>query len=402
MTATTETPPPSRIEVTVKKGRDKALRQDHPWLFSGAIDRQRGPSNAALATVLAANGKELGTGLWNPKSQIRVRMLHRGPAQVIDTRFFAKRIERAMALREATVPADTNGYRLLNAEGDELPGWTIDRFGDLLVSQVTAAGLDQLQEPAFEALHAAVPDLDIFQLNSVRIRRHEGLSEDDVWLRGEPRTHAPFTEHGLRFTAELGSGQKTGFYLDQRDNRRQAERLAGDREVLDLFAHTGAFSLYALRGGASQVTAVESSARLVERGQADATANGLPTDRLNWTKANVFEDLRQRQERYGLVICDPPSLVARRSDLNAGARAYKDLNRLAFQRTATGGYLMTFSCSAGVDPKLFRQILFAAATEAGVRASLLRPLAAAPDHPVSISHLQGEYLKGWLVHVSSR
>jgi 23S rRNA (cytosine1962-C5)-methyltransferase len=169
--------------------------------------------------------------------------------------------------------------------------------------------------------------------------------------------------------------------------------------VLDLFAHTGAFALYAVRGGASRVVCVESSARLIEIGRDHVTLNGLPAERLEWVKANVFEDLRQREERYGLVVCDPPPLVRKRPDLDAAARAYKDLNRLALARVEPGGFLLTFSCSGAVDTKLFRQIFFAAAVEAGARVALLQPLAAAPDHPVDITHPQGEYLKGWLAVV---
>ncbi len=199
-----------------------------------------------------------------------------------------------------------------------------------------------------------------------------------------------------RFTADLEAGQKTGFYCDQRENRRLVERYAAGRSVLDLFAHSGAVGLYALRGGATRVVHVESSARLLERGRRHYEANGVAADRAEWVKANVFEDLRERQERYGLVVCDPPPLVRKRDDLNAAARAYKDLNRLALQRLAPGGLFLTFTCSGAVDAKLFRQILFAAAVEAGVRLSLLAPLGAAPDHPVAVTHPQGEYLKGWL------
>jgi 23S rRNA (cytosine1962-C5)-methyltransferase len=211
---------------------------------------------------------------------------------------------------------------------------------------------------------------------------------------------ASFTESGLAFTAELAGGQKTGFYCDQRDNRRLAESLAGGRSVLDLFAHAGAFGVYAMRGGAARVTHVESSPRLRERGLRCYESNGLDADRVEWVRANVFEDLRERTETYGLVICDPPPLVRKRPDLDSAARAYKDLNRLALQRVAPGGFLLTFSCSGAVDTKLFRQIFFAAAVEAGVRVALLRPLAAAPDHPVAVTHPQGEYLKGWLASVA--
>jgi 23S rRNA (cytosine1962-C5)-methyltransferase len=347
--------------------------------------------------VFDAGERPLGLGFHSPRSQIRVRLLG---AEAAGRAFFADRIAEAVALRQAVLPPETTGFRLLNAEGDGVPGWTVDRFGDVLVSQITVAGLEAVRGEAYAALAAAVPGAAIVQSNDVPVRRAEGLPfNGDETIAGQPPAAARFTESGLLFTAELSGGQKTGFYCDQRENRRRAERLAGGRTVLDLFAHTGAFGVYALRGGASRVVLVESSTRLIERGREHVALNGFAADRTEWVKANVFEDLRQREETYGLVVCDPPPLVRKRPDLDAAARAYKDLNRLALSRVAPGGFLLTFSCSGAVDAKLFRQIFFAAAVEARARVDLLEPLAAAPDHPVAITHPQGEYLKGWLAWV---
>jgi len=383
---------PSRV--VLQPGRDKAVREGHPWIFSGAVARLEGAADAPLVQVFDAAGRPLGLGFHSPRSQIRVRML--GPeVERADRSFFAARLGEAAALRRAVLPSETTGYRLLNAEGDGVPGWTVDRFGDVLVSQITVAGLEALRGEAYAALAELLPACAILQMNDLPARRSEGLSRDDEVITGPIPEAAPFLESGLRFVADLAGGQKTGFYCDQRENRRLAERLAGGRTVLDLFAHSGAFGLYALRGGAEQVTLVESSPRLIERGR-----ELLADPRAIWVKANVFEDLRQRTESYGMVICDPPSLVHKRADLDAAARAYKDLNRLALGRVTPGGFLLTFSCSGAVDTKLFRQIFFAAAVEARVRVALLQPLAAAPDHPVAITHPQGEYLKGWLAAVT--
>jgi len=405
----------ARAQVWLKRGREGPVLQGHPWVFSGAVERVDGAHEAALARVVAADGRYLGTGLWSPRSQIRVRMLtgpqgrHAGAkpqageaergAATIDRDFFAARLAEAVRLRDLVVPAETTGYRVVNAEGDGLPGWVVDRYGDVLVSQVTAAGLERLRGEAYVALGEAFPGLAIVQSNDVPARRAEGLSKDDEVVHGTPPAQAGFTESGLHLRAEIG-GQKTGFYCDQRENRRLAERLAGGRAVLDLFAHAGAFGLYALRGGATKVVYVESSPRLIDHGREHLGLNpALAADRAEWVRANVFEDLRQREERYGLVICDPPPLARRRGDVEKSARAYKDLNRLAFQHLEPGGHLLTFSCSGLVDAKLFRQVLFAAAGEADVRVRLLQPLAAAPDHPVAITHPQGEYLKGWWCEV---
>ncbi len=207
-------------------------------------------------------------------------------------------------------------------------------------------------------------------------------------------TEARFTENGFAFTADLTGGQKTGFYCDQRPNRQLAETLAGDAVVLDLFSHSGAFTLYALRGGARSVVAMESAARLNERARRHLADNALDAARVSWIEGNAFEELRRLERRFDLVVCDPPPLVRRRADLDAGARAYKDLNRQALMHLAPGGFLLTFSCSAAVDTKLFRQILYAAAVESRRRVVLLDPLAAGPDHPIGVTPPRGRVPQG--------
>ena len=392
--------PGREAHIHLRPGREKSVRDGHPWIFSGAVAHFGGAPDAPLARVFDAGGKPLGLGFHSPRSQIRVRLLGAG-VEAADRTFFAARLAEAAALRSAVLPPDTTGYRLLNAEGDGVPGWIVDRYGDVLVSQITVAGLEALRDEAYAALREACPGCAILQMNDVPSRRAEGLpTEPDEAVAGEPPAEVRFTEAGLAFTAELAGGQKTGFYADQRENRRRAGLLAADRTVLDLFAHTGAFAVHALRGGARRVTCVESAHRLLDRGRLHVEANGFDPGAVEWVKANVFEDLRQRTETYGLVICDPPPLVRKRPDVDAAARAYKDLNRLALGRVEPGGFLLTFSCSGAVDTKLFRQIFFAAAVEARVRVALLEPLAAAPDHPVAITHPQGEYLKGWLARVT--
>lgn len=382
--------------IKLKRDRDKPLEQGHPWLFSGAIAQENAAPDAALAAVESARGKSLGLGLYSPSSQIRVRMLGQAEGP-IDRGFFRARLERALALRHGLLPPETTGYRLVNAEGDALPGWIIDRYGDVLVSQVTVAGLELLRAEAYAALRELFPELAILQSNQTAARRHEGLVQKDEKIAGKVGEQVEFLESGLRFVAELHGGQKTGFYLDQRPNRRLVERLARERRVLDLFAHAGAFSAYALRGGARSVVAVESAPRLIERGREQIASNALPAEKVEWVQADVFQDLRHRHEVFDLIVCDPPPLVKRRGDLDAGARAYKDVNRLALKRLAPGGLLMTFSCSATIDARLFRQILFSAAVEAERRVVLLEPLGPGWDHPVSINHPEGEYLKGWLL-----
>jgi len=384
--------------VRLKAGRERALRRGHPWLYSGAVASEEGPAEAALARVEAADGSFVGTGFYSPRSRIRVRLPGPGVA-TIDAGWLGRRLTEAIALRRDLVPPRTDGYRVVNAEGDGLPGWTVDRFGTVLVSEITVAGLDRMRDDAYAALAEAFPGTTLVHLGASAGRRAEGLDQETRVVAGALPEPVRFLERGMAFRAEIG-GQKTGFYCDQRENRRRVEELAAGRAVLDLFAHAGAFSMFALRGGARSVTAVESAPRLIEAAGKVAGENGLDRSKFEPVCADVFADLREREAPYGLVVCDPPPLARRRSQVDAAARAYKDVNRLAIARLAPGGLLLTFSCSGAVDTRLFRQILFAAADEAGVRLQLLEPLAAAPDHPVSVFHPEGEYLKGWLARAA--
>ena len=397
--------------MVLSRGRDRSARQGHPWIFSGAVARTEGPEDSPLARVTSAEGETLGVGFYSAGSRIRVRLV-RSDDGAVDRDLFRERIAEALALRRRVVPAGTTGYRILNAEGDFLPGWTVDRFGDTLVSQITSAGLERMRSEAYAALRELVPHTAILQRNRGGMRRREGLSEEDELIAGAAHdgdaggaaaravadfAEARFTENGFAFTADLIGGQKTGFYCDQRQNRQLAATFSGDADVLDLFSHSGAFTAYALRGGARSVLAVESAARLNERARRHLADNALDAERVTWLEGNAFDELRHLERRFDLIVCDPPPLVRRRADLDAGARAYKDLNRQALLHLAPGGFLLTFSCSAAVDPKLFRQILFAAAVESRRRVVLLDPLGAGPDHPIGVTHLEGEYLKGWLV-----
>lgn len=398
------------MRITLSPGRERPIRDGHPWVFSGAIQSESGDREAAVAEVFDASGARLGAGFYSAASQIRVRMLASDPqrrapgstsaaavaAGGVDADYFERQLRAAASWRQPLLPPGTTGYRLLNAEGDGLPGWTVDRFGSVLVSQITSAGLEKLRGAAYEALGRLYPGAPILHLGDLAARREEGLPLVAETVSGPVPREAAFEESGLKFVAELEGGQKTGFYCDQRDSRRLVESLARGRRVLDLFSHSAAFSLYALRGRARSVTAVESAGRLHGLGKRLVIENHLDPGRTEFVTADVFEDLRQRRETYDLVICDPPPLAKRRTHLDKAARAYKDLNRLALGRLAPGGLLLTFSCSGAIDSKLFRQILFAAAVEARVELALLAPLAAAVDHPVSVFHPQGEYLKGWL------
>ncbi len=279
---------PDRVRLVLRPGRERPLLDGHPWLFSGAVASAGGPAEAPLAAVYAAGGEPVGVGFHSPHAALRARIVARDPEARVDRDLFGARIDRALALREAVLPPATDGYRLLNAEGDGVPGWTVDRFGEVLVSQMTAYGLEALRSEAYAALVQRFPDAPIVHLavpagRGARAGRAEpGLATADEVVAGQVALPAevPFRESGFELTAEVGGGQKTGFYCDQRENRRRVERLAGGRTVLDLFAHAGAFGLYALRGGAPRIVGVESSPRQAARAAQWLGANGLDDGRI--------------------------------------------------------------------------------------------------------------------------
>lgn len=383
--------PPERI-LRLRADREHAVRKGHPWVFSGAIRSESGADDAVIARVESDRGEFLGLGFYSRESQIRARLLE-GETAWRGVEFFTDRVVAALRLRRRVVGPDTTGYRLLNAEGDGVPGWTIDRFGDVLVSQITSAGLDRLRGEGYAAVARLLPECSVLQSNDLAARRLEGLGLEDQEVAGQPPRVAAFTENGLRLEADLASGQKTGYYCDQRENRLLAARVAPAARVLDLFAHSGGFALLAARHGAAGVLAVDSSQSALDRLVAHARLNELSG--IEPRRADVFEFLRQVEGEFDVVICDPPPLARRRADVERAARAYKDVNRLAMKRLAPGGQLFTFTCSGAVDATLFRQILVAAAHEAGIALSWLKPLAAGPDHPIAAGHPEGEYLKGW-------
>jgi 23S rRNA (cytosine1962-C5)-methyltransferase len=382
---------PERL-LRLRADRGYAVRKGHPWVFSGAVRSDTGVDDAAIARVESDRGEFLGLGFYSRESQIRARLLE-GETVWRGEEFFTDRVVAAQRLRRCVIGPDTTGYRLINAEGDGVPGWTVDRFGDVLVSQITSAGLEKVREAAYAALAGLLPECSVLQSNDLPSRRLEGLGLEDREVAGRPPSVARFAEHGLLLEADLAGGQKTGYYCDQRENRLLAARVAQGARVLDLFTHSGGFALHAARGGAARVVAVDSSQAALDRLDVHARLNRLSA--IEARRADVFEFLRQAEGEFDIVICDPPPLARRRADVERAARAYKDVSRLAMKRLAPGGQLFTFTCSGAVDATLFRQILVAAAHEAGIALSWLKPLAAGPDHPIAAGHPEGEYLKGW-------
>ncbi len=392
---------PDYPQLILKAGRERSLLGGHPWLFSGAAARTTGhPGAGDVVLACAAAGEPLALGFYHPGADIAFRMLTREVHARIDGDFWQRRFKEAAALRERILPAGDNACRLINAEGDGIPGLVVDRYGDCLVMVVGTAGVERRREEIVAALAAAANPRGILERSEGPARRLEGLEDrrETVWGE-EPPSAIAIRENGLVFEVDVRGGQKTGFFLDQRDNRRQIEDLVRGRSVLNCFSYTGAFSVYAARGGAARVVSVDSSEAANEAARRHLLANGFSPAAHPVIREDVFRYLRNTDEDFDFIILDPPAFAKNRREAPRAARGYKDINLQALKRLGPGGLLATFSCSNAVDETLFEKIVLGAARDAGKNLRLLRKLAAAPDHPTCLAHVEGRYLKGLLVSV---
>jgi len=390
------------IRLDLKPGRDASVRRRHPWLFSGAVARSSGDPSDGIAEVFSSSGERLGAGAHSPDSQIVTRLWVFGASPPPGRALFDARFDAARKLREGILPPQTTGYRGVHSEGDLCPGVVLDVYGGTGVLELSTEGTERWESDLAAAAESA------FALERLVVRRTGAVRDRGGDTRGRGREgheeegagRAAFTENGLRFVADFSTGQKSGFFLDQRDNRSRARMQASGRRILNLFSYSGGFSVAALAGGAARAVDVDSSAAALDLAAEHRKQNGFPADPADFVRADVFTDLRARVaagETWDLVICDPPAFAKRKSEVDAAARGYKDVNRLAMKLVAPGGLLLTCSCSGLVDPTLFQQIVFAAELESGGAFSLVARQGAGPDHPVSLDCPEGEYLKGmWL------
>jgi len=397
--------------IILKAGRDKSLRRRHPWIFSGAIDRWAGapPASGATVAVQAAEGTALGWGAWSPLSQIAVRMWAFDPATEITPELFHERLRLALAARQPLHQrADLTAYRLVNAESDGLPGLVVDRYGGYLVCQCLTAGAEFWKSTLVEQLGDLAPKFigpvaGIYERSDVDVREKEGLAPTAGPLAGDaPPETVTVQEYDCRFEVQIRTGHKTGFYLDQRENRRLLAEYAAGAEVLNCFAYTGGFGVWALRGGARQVTNVESSAAALELAAANTKLNGFDQSQVENVAGDVFNVLRRYRDsrrQFDLIVLDPPKFAESRAQVDGAARGYKDINLLAFKLLRPGGGLFTFSCSGLITPDLFQKIVAGAAADSGRDAQIVRRLSQGPDHPVALSFPEGEYLKGLVCRV---
>jgi 23S rRNA (cytosine1962-C5)-methyltransferase len=389
--------------LVLKKGREKSLKRRHPWVFSGAVEKVNGkPGAGDTVEIRDGSAKPLARAAYSPKSQIRARVWTFDPAEEVDAVFFRKRIEKALALREALPAAKyANALRLVNGESDGLPGLVVDRYADVLVAQFLAAGVERWRDPILDSLMELSGCAAAYERSDAEVRKLEGLEPKVGFARGNRNAaRCPIIEYGLNFRVDVEQGQKTGFFLDQRENRQRVRSLAADRDVLDGFSYTGGFSIAALAGGAKRVTAVESSPAALEVARENLAANPLDASRVEFVQADVFAYLRKLRDgaaRFDLVILDPPKFAPTAAQVQKAARAYKDINLWALKLLAPGGLLATFSCSGGVSAELFQSIVAGAALDAGVEAKIIDRFGAAADHPVALEFPEGQYLKGLLV-----
>ncbi len=386
--------------VYLKPGRDRPVLNGHPWIFSGALQRTEG-NDAAVGVADIFDCKEhwIARGLYHANSQIRVRVLT-WQKESIDRVFFSRRFSQALALRQKVLAAKTSAYRLINGEGDFLPGLIVDRYGDYFVCQFFTSGMEIFKDDIVECLSGLVSGRGIFERSEGRVRDEEGLAPSIGVLAGEPPPDSiAIEENGFKFLVEVRRGQKTGFFLDQRDSRAYLATVARNQSVLDCFSYSGGFSVYAFGGGAKHVVTFDSSRAALEAAEQNLTLNGFAGDCTEVIKGDAFAYLKECNTTYDIIILDPPSLAHKRSDVEAAAGGYKFLNLHALKHLNPGGWLLTFSCSQHFSTELFQKVVFGAAVDAGRHATVVKRIGHGADHPVSLHHPEGEYLKGLVLRV---
>jgi 23S rRNA (cytosine1962-C5)-methyltransferase len=387
--------------ITLREGKERSLLKRHPWVFESSIQSGKADSGETVR-VLARDGKFLAWAAYSPSSMIRVRAWSFDEAERIDAAFFERRIVQAIAIR-ARLPIASDGLRLIHGEADGLPGLIVDRYADTLSVQFLSAGVERWKNAIADMLLKATGLTRLYERSDASTRSLEGLPSTTGWLRGEGPSEVTIHEHGWQLTLDVAEGHKTGFYLDQRDSRKlfaDTVRHFGYQRVLNCYCYTGGFSVAALAGGAGHVTSVDSSAPALARATAHVALNGFDVARHTALDADVNQTLRdalKQGQRFDAIVLDPPKFAPTAAHAERAARAYKDINRLAFMLLEPGGALFTYSCSGGISADLFHKIVAGAGIDANADGLIYARTGAAPDHPMTVTFPEGEYLKGLVI-----
>ncbi len=397
--------------VTITRKQERAVRAGHPWVYADEITETAGTfENGCLTDVFSEKGSYLGTGLWSEQSKIRVRILDRNANESFEDAFFIRRVNYAVDYRYTVMGSDVKACRLIHGEADGLPGLTVDRYNDILVSEVLSYGIDQRKAVIYRALRDALaqrgePIIGIYERNEGDLRRKEGLSQykgwADIGLPEPASAVTEITENGICYEVDAENGQKTGFFLDQKYNRLAIRRIAAGRTVLDCCTHTGSFALNAAAAGAAHVTASDISEFALEQARKNAAKNGL-SDRMDFVCSDVFdllENLAEEPRRYDFIILDPPAFTKSRRTVSSARNGYLRINTAAMRLLPRGGYLATASCSHFMPDSAFRDMLKEAAEAAGVSVRIVEARHAAMDHPVLAAVPETEYLKFYILQI---
>jgi 23S rRNA (cytosine1962-C5)-methyltransferase len=394
------------VLVYLKAGKEKSLQRRHPWVYSTAIGKTAGtPQSGDTCEIRAPDGKFLAWGAFSPESQIRIRAWSFVETDVIDNAWIANKI-RVAALRREVLDVQTNAQRLVFGEADQLPGLIVDRYGDWAVVQILSAAIEYWRSAVLEAVGCLPGIRHVYERSDAATRQREGLppvAGPVTKFHQEPDVHVvPVIENGVHYRVDIAKGHKTGFYVDQRDNRALVGALAKGKRVLNCFCYTGGFSLAALVNGASEVISIDSSGDALARGQLNQSVNtAIDADaRSEWRDENVFDALKQLQadgEMFDIVILDPPKFAPSVAHLDKAARAYKEISMKGLKLLKPNGYLLTFSCSGAMSVDLFQKVIAGAVVDSRIDMQMLRRLEAGIDHPMLMTHPEGEYLKGLLL-----
>jgi len=393
------------IEVVLKKGKEKAVLHRHPWVFSGAIEKVKGkPANGDVVKLVDAKGAFMAYGFYNDQSRVALRLLEWDETVEIDEQWFRNKVAVAVQSRsEVLVDGVNNTCRLIFSESDYLPGLIVDKYANHLAVQVLTSGIEKMMPCIIDELNSILKPESIFDKSDATSRGHEGLQTQNIVLAGtHPPDRVEVIENGIKYNINIAEGQKSGFYCDQRDNRKIVAAHAKGKKVLDCFSYTGGFTLNALQNQATAVMSVDSSALAVETLKENVLLNGFDADKVTTITSDVNKQLRKLREDgelFDIVILDPPKYAPSRSALDKASRAYKDLNRLGMLLLNKGGLLATYSCSGAMNMETFKQVLAWAALDAGKQVQFINQLCQPEDHPVRSSFPEGEYLKGLLCRV---